>query len=184
VLLAALGSGCGVPVDNGPTVLSKRDVPFGLLAPSAASTTTTGPAPAPVAVTVQIYLLTPAGKLTAVSRDVPVPAPLSAILGALVDGPTNSEATAGLQSTIPAQTDVLGATVSGGVATVDLGGTFGQLVGQAQIEAVAQIVFTATAVAGVTGVSFELAGQPVSVPTATGVDVPTANRAQFAPMAP
>jgi hypothetical protein len=183
VTAGVLGAACGVPIDSGPTALSRRDVPFGLLAPSAPmSTTTTGPAP--VAVSVQIFLLTPSGKLSGVSRDVPFPAPLSAILGALVDGPTNTEAAAGLQSAVPAQTDVLGAAVSGGVATVNLAGTFGQLVGQAQIDAVAQIVFTATALPGVTGVTFELAGQPVDVPTATGVDVPTANRSQFASMAP
>lgn len=181
LLVAAIGAACGVPIDNGPTKLSKRGVPFGLLAPSAPTTSTTGPAP--VAVTVQIFLLTPAGKLVPVSRDIPFPAPLTTILGALVDGPTNAEAGAGLQGAVPTQTDVLGASVAGGVATVNLGGTFGQLVGQAQIDAVAQIVFTATALPGVTSVAFELSGQPVSVPTATGADVPTANRAQFAPLA-
>ena len=181
-LVAALCTACGVPIDSGPTALSKRDVPFGLLAPSAQPTTTTT-GPAPVAVTVQIFLLTPAGKLTPVARDVPFPAPLTNILGALVDGPTNTEAAAGLQNAVPAQTDILGASVAGGVATVNLAGTFGQLVGQAQINSVAQIVFTATALPGVTDVAFELSGQPVSVPTATGAAVPVANRAQFAPLA-
>lgn len=180
---AVVGAGCGVPIDKGPTALSKSGVPFGLLAPSAPPSTTTT-SPTPVAVTVQIFLLTPQGKVTPVSRDVPFPAPLSAILGALVDGPTNTEADAGLQSAMPAQTQVLGAAVVGGVATVNLGGTFAQLVGQSQIDAVAQIVFTATALAGVTGVTFELNGQPVAVPTATGADVPIANRSQFAAMAP
>ncbi len=79
------------------------------------------------------------------------------------------------QSAVPAQTTVLGAVVgAGGVATVNLGGTFGQLVGQAQIQAVAQIVFTATALPGVTGVTFELAGQAVDVPMASGAQVPVA----------
>jgi spore germination protein GerM len=135
-------------------------------------------------VSVVIYLLAPNGTLSAVAREVPVPAPLVTILTALVDGPTNAEATAGLQSAVPPQTQVIAASVTAGVATVDLGGTFAQLVGPPEIEAVAQIVYTATALPGVTGVTFELNGQQVAVPTATGAEVPLANRAQFAPFAP
>lgn len=184
VALAALGviAACGVPIDSGPKALARDNVPFGLLRPS--SPTTTAPSAAPVTVSVVIYLVAANGELSAASREVPVPAPLTAILGALVDGPTNAEAAAGLQSAVPSQTVVTSASVSGGIATVDLGGTFAQLVGPAEIEAVAQIVFTATAIAGVTGVAFELNGQQVAVPTATGAEVPVANRAQFAPFAP
>lgn len=180
----ALAAGCGVPVDSGPKALARSGVPFGLLDPSTVPTTTTPPSPTPVTVTVQIYLLDPAGRLVAVDRQVPVPAPLTAVLAALVDGPTNTEAAGGLQSSIPPQMQVVSATVAGGLATVDLAGTIGQLVGQAEINAVAQIVFTATALASVTGVSFDFNGQPVSVPTATGAEVPIASRAQFASMAP
>jgi len=179
--LAALAS-CGVPIDSGPKALARGNVPFGLLRPS--STTTTSPSAAPVTVSVVIYLLAANGQLSAAAREVPVPAPLTAILGALVDGPTNAEAAAGLQSAVPSQTQVISASVAGGIATVDLGGTFAQLVGTPEIEAVAQIVFTATAVPGVSGVSFELNGQQVAVPTATGAEVPIANRTQFAPFAP
>ena len=181
--LVTLATGCGVPVDRGPTALPRRGVPFDLLAPET-PTSSTSTQPPQVAVTVQVYLLAPTGHVAAVNRDVPVPAPLTTVLGALVDGPTNAEASAGLQTAIPTQTQVLSATVAGGTATVDLGGPFGQLVGQAQIDAVAQVVFTATALPGVTGVAFELSGQPVDVPTASGADVSTANRAQFATMAP
>ena len=181
VALAA-AAGCGVPVDNGPTALARSGVPFGLLAPSTVPTTTPASNPTPV-VGVQIYLLDPAGQLAAVERQLPTAA-LTPLLAALVDGPTNAEAAAGLQSAIPPQTQVVSATVAGGLATVDLAGTIGQLVGQAEINAVAQIVFTATALPAVTGVSFDFNGQPVSVPTATGAEVPIASRAQFASMAP
>ena len=69
---------------------------------------------------------------------------------------------------------------------MNLGGTFGQLVGPPEIQAVAQVVFTASALPGVTGVTFELAGQPVEVPVASGAQVPVATTAQFAawPLAP
>lgn len=177
-------AGCGVPVDRGPTSLSQADVPFGLLNPSPPSTTTTTANGTPVTVSVQIFLLSSTGHVMAVDRDVPVPAPLSAILSALVDGPTNAETAGGLSSAVPGQTQVVSATMAGGVAVVDLAGTFGQLVGQAQIDAVAQIVFTATVLPGVTGVSFELGGQQVAVPTDSGAEVLVVGRAQYATLAP
>lgn len=173
---------CGVPVDSSPTALTKSRVPFGLLAPSSPSSTSTSLPPATVGV--QIFLVSSTGQLVAVERPVPYPVSLSSAVAALIDGPTNAESASGLQSAVPAQTDLTSATVSGGIATIDLGGTFGQLVGQSQIDAVAQIVFTATALPNVTDVIFELNGQPVAVPTASGAEVPTANRAQFASMAP
>ena len=183
-LVGASAAACGVPVDSGPTALARSGVPFGLLDPSTVPTTTTAPSPTPVTVSVQIFLLDPSGRLAAVQRQVAVPAPLTAVLGALTAGPTNAEAAAGLQSAVPPQTQVVSASVAGGLATVDLAGTIGQLVGQSEINAVAQIVFTATALASVTGVSFFFNGQPVSVPTAGGAEVPIASRAQFASMAP
>lgn len=180
--LAAVASGCGVPVDNSPTVLSKSAVPFNLLAPSPPSNAATSPTPSTVSV--EIFLITSSDQLVPVTRDVAFPAPLTAILGAVVDGPTNAESASGLQSAVPAQTQVLAATTSGHLATIDLSGTFAQLVGQPQIDAVAQIVFTVTALPGLSEVAFELDGQQVVVPTASGVDVPIATRSEFASMAP
>jgi hypothetical protein len=175
---------CGVPIDRGPTALARSGVPFGLLDPSTVPTTTTTPSPTPVTVSVQIFLINPTGQLVAVQRNVAVPAPLATLLAALADGPTNAEAAGGLESAVPPQTQVVSASIAGGLATVDLAGTIGQLVGQSEINAVAQIVFTATGLPSVTGVSFYFNGQPVSVPTATGAEVPIATRAQFASMAP
>ncbi len=186
ILVLVVGlAGCGVPVDRSPSALPRKGVPFGLLQPSTRSTTTTSPQ-SPVQATVQIYLVTSSNHLFAVARTVPAAQQsLATVLAALVHGPTNTEAALGLESAVPAQTVVLGATIgSDDVATVNLGGTFGQLVGQAQIQAVAQIVFTAAALPGVSGVTFELAGKPVYVPTATGAQVPVATTAQFAALAP
>jgi len=178
-------AGCGVPVDRSPSALSRKNIPFGLLQPSTGSTTTTS-TPPPVETSVAVFLLGSSGHLVAVSRAVPGAEPtLPGVLGALVRGPTNTEAAGGLGTAVPAQTVLLGAVAgAGGVATVNLGGTVGQLVGQAQIQAIAQFVFTATAVPGVTSVAFELSGQAVDVPVASGQEVPVANRAQFAALAP
>ena len=81
----------------------------------------------------QIYLIGPGGRLAPVARDVPVSAPdLATVIEALVAGPTDTETAAGLQTAVPPQTTVLGATIANGIATVDLGGTFAQLVADAR----------------------------------------------------
>ena len=186
VLLAALGAAtaaCGVPVDSRPAPLSKHGIPLGVLDPGPPPTATT--APSPIEVPVQIYLIGPGGHLAPVARDVPVSAPdLATVIEALVAGPTDTETAAGLQSAVPPQTTVLGATIANGIATVDLGGTFAQLVLTQEIEAVAQVVFTSSALPGVTGVAFELGGLPVEVPVASGAEVAVASTAQFASFAP
>jgi hypothetical protein len=188
ILAAAVASlslaACGVPVDNQPSALSRHDIPFGLLEPSSPSTTPTT-APSVVNVPVEIFFVGPTGHLVPVRRDVSVSAPdLATVLDALAAGPTDAEVAASLQTALPAQIKVLGAFIAGGVATVNLGNAFGQLVGQLQIQAVAQVVFTAASLPGVTGVSFELSGLPVEVPIASGAQVPVANPSQFASLAP
>ena len=187
-LVAAIVVGlasCGVPIDKQPAALSRQGIPFNLLEPTSPTTSATT-TPSPIEAPVQIFLIASNGHLVPVVRDVPFAAPDPAtVLGALVGGPTVVEAGEGLQSALPAQTVILGANISGGVATVNLGGTFGQLVGTPQIQAVAQLVFTASSVPGVTtGVTFELSGLPVEVPVASGAQVPVANRGQFTALAP
>lgn len=192
-LAGLLVAACGVPVGDQPSPIAHNAVPFKLLDPSATSgtpstPTTTTPFPAQH-VTLQIYLVGPASRLVPVDRVVPSPSDLVSILQALIAGPKSTEAAAGLQGQIPPQTKVLGGTqVSHGIATVDLSASFGQLAGQAQIEAIAQIVFTVTGNinghSGVTGVAFEIAGQPASVPQPDGALVNVATRAQYASLAP
>ncbi|HEY5026652.1 MAG TPA: GerMN domain-containing protein [Acidimicrobiales bacterium] len=177
-------SACGVPVDTQPSALSRHGIPFDLLAPTQ-STTTTTTAASPIAVPVQIFLIGPTGHLVAATRTVTVSPPdLATVLRALVAGPTDPESAAGLQSALTSQTTVLGANIAGGTATVNLGGTFGQIVGPPEIQAVAQVVFTVSALPGVTGVTFELTGQAVEVPVASGALVPVATTAEFAALAP
>ncbi len=181
---------CGVPIGDQPSPIAHGAVPFDLLDPSATSgtpgsPTTTTPFPTQ-RLTLQIYLVGPASRLVAVDRVVPSPSDLVSILQALIAGPNSTEAAAGLQGQIPSQTKVLSGTqVLNGIATVDLSAAFGQLAGQAQILAIAQIVFTVTGdLSGVTGVAFEIAGQPASIPQPDGALVNVATRAQFAALAP
>ncbi|HEX3980122.1 MAG TPA: GerMN domain-containing protein, partial [Acidimicrobiales bacterium] len=77
------------------------------------------------------------------------------------------------------------AKLSGGIATVDFSATPVQLVGANQTLAIAQVVFTATEQPGVTGVMFQIAGEPTDVPTASGAEVPgPVDRTSYGPQAP
>jgi spore germination protein GerM len=192
VALAFGVAACGVPVGGGPSPIAPKAVPFDLLAPTppnsapASSSTQSGGH----TLAVQVFLVNPSSHLTAVSRSVAFPndpdALLVSLLRAVIAGPTSAEAAAGLQGAIPPQTAVLsGTTITAGLATVDLSAGFGQLAGQAQIEAIAQVVWTVTAnLSGVSGVVFEIAGQPASVPEPSGALVSVATRADYASLAP
>jgi len=160
---------CGIPTSGGPTAIAKANVPLHLLNPTTPSTVAATIPPA-VAVPEVIYLVAPTQHVVAATRDVQFPANLSEILGALLDGPTATESSAGLQSFLT--TTKVSATVTGGIATVNFTTNPVQVVGPNQTLAIAQIVFTATAQPGVTGVVFQIAGQPIDVPTANGAQVP------------
>jgi Sporulation and spore germination len=155
---------CGIPADSQPQAIARKDIPFDLLAPS---TTIVGPGVPGPRVPVNVYLVGITG-LVPVSRGVRAPATLPEALSALLAGPTDTEVADGLRTAITAQTSVSPGPVGFGVGTVDLGGAFGQVGGQEQILAVAQLVFTATSVPGIAKVQFTLAGRPVEVPAGDG----------------
>jgi len=155
---------CGIPADSQPQALARKDIPFDLLAPS---TTIATPGAPGAREPVNVYLVGITG-LVPVSRGVRAPATLPEALSALLAGPTDAEVANGLRTAISAQTSVSAGPVGFGVGTVDLGGAFGQVGGQEQILAVAQLVFTATSVPGIIKVQFTLAGRPVEVPAGDG----------------
>jgi hypothetical protein len=191
VVVLAL-AGCGISPDSHPQALPRDAVPFGLLSGSTTtssttptSTTTTSPQVANE-VLVHVYLLDTSGHLVSLDRLIllPLGAGLDALLDQLFAGPTPAEAVTGFQTAIPAQTKVVSSSITGGLATVNLNAAFGQVVGPAQVQAVAQMVYTATDQSGVTSVAFELSGQPVSVPVSSGAQLPVVDRSQFSALAP
>jgi hypothetical protein len=184
LVIGLTATACGIPTGGGPTAIARSNVPFHLLDP--ATTTTTGPGPPPaVGVPEPIFLVAPTGHVAAVTREVQVPASLDEVLGALFDGPTSAESTAGLQSFLSGTSTGIKATVVNGVATIDFHTNPIQVVGPDQTLAIAQVVYTATQQPGVTGVSFEIAGQGIQVPTASGVQVSRpVGRADYVPQAP
>lgn len=179
---------CGIPTTGGPTAISKKDVPFHLLSP-AGPTTTSSTVPQTVTVPELIFLVAPTQTLAPVSRAVPVSTSLNGtltqVLEALLEGPKANESASGLQTFLTSSTTRVSVKVTGGIATIDFSTNPIQVVGANQTLAIAQVVYTATQVAGVTGVVFQFGGQPVDVPTASGATVPgPVDKTSYLPQAP
>jgi Immunoglobulin-like domain of bacterial spore germination/Sporulation and spore germination len=83
-------------------------------------------------------------------------------LEVLLEGPTNAESAAGVNSAINPGTRLLGLTIDEGVATVNLDGTFiGEETPAIAVGSLAQIVYTLTQFDRVDGVVFEVDGVPL-----------------------
>jgi hypothetical protein len=163
VLAAALVvalTGCGVGAQHQASPLPVSQVPFGLLSPAPGNPPAQG---APAAEAVILYLLK-GGHLVAVARELPAPAALNARLAALAAGPTANEAADGLASAVSAPGSAPTGTVSDDHVTVNLASGFAELHTAAQVYALAQLVYTATAIPGVDTVGFRIDNKPVAVP--------------------
>ncbi len=177
-------SACGIPTAANPTPIARSAVPYHLLAPSPTSTTLPTSSPA-VGVSEQIFLVAPTGHLVAADREVAVPASLTQVTGALLAGPTATETASGIQSFLSRTGVQVTLDTTTGEATVDFTSDPIQVVGPDQTLAIAQVVYTLTQQPGVTGVTFEIAGKAIEVPTTAGAQVPgPVTRADYAPEAP
>jgi len=106
-------------------------------------------------------------QLRAVTRDV-APAPASA-LAALLAGPTNTEQGLQLRSAIPQGTQLRSVSfVAPGTITVDVSTELFEATGDELIDAIAQIVFTASAVERVARVQVVVDGEPKQLPRGDG----------------
>ena len=179
-----LSAACGIPADERARALAAEEVPYGLLdeAPVAAPPATVQPPAAKV--NVSVYFLA-GDHLQPVARAVSAPAtPLRAV-NALLGGPTECEAATGLRTAINPSTEATVTRSSPELVVVDLSTSFAAVPTQEQRLALAQIVFTATGVTGVTGVRFTLAGAPVEVPLPDGTLTSSpVDRDAFANVAP
>ncbi|MGH9189875.1 MAG: GerMN domain-containing protein [Acidimicrobiales bacterium] len=176
-------SACGVPTDSSARPI-RDGVPFGLLAPATTVSATTTTAPGAATGTVAVFFVRD-GRLVRAERQVPVPVSVPAALTALLDGPTDGEVAAGARSAISISARLLATEVEGDVVRLDLAGSFAEVQGGEQVLAVAQLVFTATAVEGVRGVTLALDGRLVEVPTADGtLKAGPVGPGDFGPLAP
>lgn len=155
LLAGLLLAGCGVhpqdrpePVETSPSATSPLPVtPSGMAR-------------------VHVYFLRD-GRLDPVTRSV-AEATVPAALAVLVAGPTREEAGSGLRTAVTPQPLRV---VDRGPGTVTIGVTrdFTSVSGENQKLAVAQVVWTAAGAEGVERVRFVLDGEPIEVPTDSGL---------------
>ncbi|PKQ29842.1 MAG: hypothetical protein CVT60_03360 [Actinobacteria bacterium HGW-Actinobacteria-10] len=111
---------------------------------------------------VVIYLMGDDEKLHPYRGQVEGAGVASGALQALVAGPTAEDKAAGASSSVPVGTRVLGVSLDGGVATVNLSSEFAAGGGSLSIMSrVAQVVFTATQFSTIESVLFEIDGKPL-----------------------
>jgi hypothetical protein len=160
--VALIVAGCGVPTENGARSIDPDDVPFDLLGPSS-TTTTTAPGRAAI---VEVFLVG-GGRLVPVHRAVPDATSVQARLDALLNGPTEQETQFGVTTAL-ASSSGLASSVNGNTAQIDFGEASGIPGGLEQVLAIAQLVFTATAVDGIDQVMFLVGERPVEAPAQDG----------------
>ncbi len=178
-VFALVLSACGLGVNASPNLVSPKQVPFGLLRPSAPTTT-----PARPGQYVTIYLDGPQ-RLVAVSREIPTPISIAGVLLALGEGPTSVEASEGLQSPVSTAAPLTLWRIRTTTVTVNVAGSFTKLTGEDQALAMAQLVYTLTVLPGITGVSIRIHGKKAKVPTAKGtLSRGPLDRADYATVAP
>jgi germination protein M len=110
----------------------------------------------------------------------------TAAMTELLAGPSPADQAAGLTTTVPTGTRLLGINVANGVATVDLSGIFESGGGSLSMTArLAQVTFTLTQFPAINAVTFQLDGKPVTVFGGEGIilDHP-ATRAGFESLTP
>jgi len=133
------------------------------------------PSPSPTAAgttKVLVYFLR-GEKLGVAERRVPATkAVATAALRELCEGPTAAETQAGLGTTVPDGTELLGVSIKDGVARVDLSSEYASGGGSLSMTArIAQVVYTATQFPTVKSVTFALDGTPVTTLGGEGIIV-------------
>lgn len=179
VALGALGS-CGIPDDDAPRAVAADEIPDALVA---APTTTT--APQGGVGTNLFFIEAERGRSVLSAQRVPLDNQQArTVLEALV-GTVPEDLPDGVNSSIPAETRVLGTSLDDGILTIDLSEEFATVSGDILIQAVGQLVFTATERPGVDGVLFTIEGEPTTVPDAESSELTTpATRSDYAALLP
>jgi hypothetical protein len=140
---------------------------------------------------VTVFLTAPAYRpsdpptLVPVARVVEAPGSLDKVLAVLVAGPNKDEVRQGFRSSVRPSAKLMLTGVTDGTATVDIPLDFAGSLVTEQIAALAQIVYSATALTSVTAVRFTSNGRaiPVSIGDGSQVAVPV-TRITYAALAP
>lgn len=177
VVLALVAASCGAPAVTTTSTPPATSTASMVTVTTSAATTTT--APAAERHVAPYFLMDTTGEVTGpgpflvpVDRAVKGEATVASALDALLAGPTADErsATPPISSAIPEGTELLGVTVDGNTATIDLSEEFASGGGSFSVMArLAQLVYTATRFEEVDQVTLHLDGEPVEVFSSEGL---------------
>lgn len=169
-LVAACGDSSGGESPQPTATVTVTESPSA--EPSAPGSPASSPSasPSPETTSLRVYFLR-GEELGVAERRVPqTTMPATAAVRALLAGPTADERTAGLGSAVPKGTRLLGLTIEGTTAHVDLSSRFASGGGTLSMTArVAQVVYTLTRFRTVRSVEFLLDGSPVEALGGEGI---------------
>lgn len=163
-LLAALASGCGLPDQTSPSIVSGAHLAPQQRASAPATTVPLLPSRLPTT----LYFISADSSHLVAAKQFDAHTGLAAAIGSLLAGPTSSESAAGLSTAIPDKTKLDSSSLHGPLAYLDFSKSLASVSGQEQLLAFAQIVVTATSVPGVQEVLIAVGKQVVSAPLSDG----------------
>jgi len=153
--LAASLMGCGVPLDKSPRSISRTTIRPDEVTPTTSASR--------AARKVSVYFLR-GDHLVAQSYPVEGTPMLGQAVTFALQSPAKGSSES-LRTAVPPDTELLGAEITNGVASINLGNGINAVSGESQKQAFAQMVYTALAFDGVTEVGFSIEGKPVDAPT-------------------
>ena len=153
----AIVAGCGIQTDDQPRAIPGAEPVVGAEAGGGAAS----------GGTLRIYLVAPGEQR--LLRSVPRSATTARnLIEILLDGPNEEELQAGWISQIPADTQLLNLNTRGTTLFLDLTADLTALPAPVQPQALAQIVYTAAELEGVTGVQITIEGEAQPLPKGNG----------------
>lgn len=173
---------CGLPKDDAPRVIAADKVPYSLLGPSTSAESNQAGG-----IEVPLYFVSN-DRLAVAPRRMNATDPKT-VLQTLIKGPASSDSSA-LKSAIPSETRVLRTDLKDGTLTVVLTKDVLSATGPLQKNGFAQLVYTATDLAGVNQVQFRIADpdgtneQDIEPPTDSGAKPGPLSKADYASLAP
>ncbi len=139
-------------------------------APKVADTTTEADTTLPAPASLEVWFARGEELVSVRRTHEATPRVATAAIEALLAGPTSAERASGIDTAIPAGTRLLGISITGGVATIDLTSEYQSGGGSLSMqERLGQVVYTLTQFPTVKTVSFRLDGTPVDVFSGEGI---------------
>lgn len=161
-------AGCGVPIQSEPVPIASGAVPTRLQ--GSPGPPTTAPSATPGRPAVQVNFVRD-DRLVALVRDTPATTPtdrLTAVVDALLAGPTENEQAGGITTALPPGIALSVADIQGSRVDLQLSGQTDGRSATENVLAVGQIVLSVTALPTIDQVSFSRDGAPVEALLADG----------------